>query len=84
MIGQTILHYKILDQLSAQGMADVYLAEDAKLHRKVVMKFLPVECNRNPELRVRWTQLHICSHSNCLKIAHAMLSFTILMKANFI
>jgi serine/threonine-protein kinase len=42
-VNQTISHYKILAQLGAGGMGEVYLAEDTRPGRRVVIKFLSPE-----------------------------------------
>lgn len=54
MIGETILHYKILEKLGEGGMGIVYLAEDTNLKRNVAIKFLPKHIAANADERKRF------------------------------
>ncbi|MCG3154650.1 MAG: Serine/threonine-protein kinase PknD [bacterium] len=51
MIGQTISHYKIIEQLGGSGLSAVYKAEDLKLKRIVALRFVPPEFTRAPEVK---------------------------------
>ena len=48
---ERISHYRILEQIGAGGMGEVYLAEDSKLGRKLALKILP-EAFTQDQMRV--------------------------------
>src|ERR1051325_4520611 len=54
--GTRLGRYEIRSQLGAGGMGEVYLAEDARLHRKVALKVLPPELAANKDRMRRFEQ----------------------------
>ncbi|MGA8263349.1 MAG: protein kinase [Ignavibacteriaceae bacterium] len=56
MIGETILHYKIIGKLGEGGMGEVFKAQDTKLDRFVALKFLPSNLTTNEEQKARFIQ----------------------------
>ena len=54
MVGQSLSHYRIIDELGSGGMGEVYVAEDTKLSRRVALKILPSQLAESPERRLRF------------------------------
>lgn len=72
MIGQHLLHYRILALLGRGGMGEVYLAHDEKLDREVAIKILPAsEGGEGRRLRREARALAALSHPNIVTI-HAV------------
>jgi serine/threonine protein kinase len=56
MIGETILHYNIMEKLGEGGMGEVYKAQDTKLDRFVALKFLPSQLTASEDNKTRFIQ----------------------------
>jgi serine/threonine protein kinase/tetratricopeptide (TPR) repeat protein len=54
MIGKTISHYKIIEEIGRGGMGMVYKAKDTKLDRFVALKFLPHHLSQAEEEKKRF------------------------------
>src|SRR4030042_1791018 len=54
MIGKTLGRYQVLKRIGRGGMGEVFLAEDTSLRRRVALKFLPPEMQKDAEARKRF------------------------------
>ena len=52
--GEKVKQYEILEPIGKGGMGEVFLARDTVLDRKVAIKFLPEEMQKDPKARVRF------------------------------
>ena len=54
MIGRSLGHYEIIEQIGSGGMGEVYRARDTRLDREIALKVLPTEWSADPERRRRF------------------------------
>jgi len=70
--GQTLLHYRLVEQIGEGGMGVVWRATDTKLDREVAIKVLPAEMAANPQHLARLEReakaIAAMSHPNILAV----------------
>src|ERR1044072_8631069 len=72
LVGQQLGHYRVVALLGVGGMGEVFLAEDARLKRRVALKLLPTELLNNQDRLQRFEQearaTSALNHPNILTI----------------
>ncbi len=72
MVPAALGHYRVVSSIGAGGMGEVFLAEDAKLGRKVALKVLAHELADDPERRDRFEReartIAALNHPNIITI----------------
>src|SRR5262245_51228314 len=54
LIGKTISHYRVIEEIGRGGMGIVYKAHDTKLNRTVALKFLPHQISASETDKARF------------------------------
>jgi serine/threonine-protein kinase len=75
MIGRTLTHYKVVEQLGSGGMGVVYKALDLRLDRHVALKVLPAGKSDDQERRDRF--LHEARAASALNDPHIVTVYDI-------
>ena len=72
LLGQQIGHYRLLSRLGAGGMAEVYLAEDVRLHRQVALKLFAADRMLNATYAQRYVRearaASVLNHPNIVTV----------------
>ena len=54
LVGRTISHYEIVEELGSGAMGVVYAAFDTRLEREIAIKILPEDVSSDPERIARF------------------------------